>query len=143
MSPRTIASSMQRLVNTRRIQAETTGRLSTMEDPHPRNRLLIVAQDYQFLDTVHGGNQCIQEWQVANSLERLTELVMPAPLAVVVDLELPCALDALNLLGALRVDSRIVLLTSGDLSKHVQARRIAAAIGLDIVGTLQRPLMLA
>lgn len=110
--------------------------------PKP-NRVLIVAEDYQFLDTVHGSSAVIvHEWQVANTLERLTELAVPAPFAIVVDLELPCfdPVDALNLLGALRVESRIVLLTGGDPRKLANAKRVAAALNLDVAGTLERPL---
>lgn len=112
--------------------------------PH-RNRVVIVAEDYQFLDTVHGsGAAIVQEWQVANTLERLRALAVPAPLAIVVDLEAPSfdAIDALYLLGSPRTDSRIVLLTGGDVRKLANAQRAAAAMGLEVAGTLERPLMM-
>jgi hypothetical protein len=52
-----------------------------------RNRVLIVAEDYQFLDTIYGaGPAIVHEWHVADSLQRLRELADPAPLAVVIDL---------------------------------------------------------
>ena len=110
-----------------------------------RNRVLIVAEDYQFLDTFHaGGAAVVQEWQVANTLERMTALAVPAPLAVVVDLEAPSfdAIDALKLLAELKVDSRIVLLSGGDPRKLANAKRVAAAVGLEVAGTLERPLMM-
>lgn len=110
-----------------------------------RNRVLIVAEDYQFLDTLNGaGALIVHEWQVVNSLDRVTALAVPAPLAIVVDLEVPCfdPLDVLNLLGALRVQSRIVLLAGSDLRKLTNAKRVAATLGLEVAGTFQRPLML-
>lgn len=113
--------------------------------PPKLNRVLIVADDYQFLDTVHAsGPAIVQEWQVANSLERLTALSAPAPLAIVVDLEASSfdAIDALNLVGSQRVASKIVLLTGGDMRKLSNATRTAAALALDVTGTLQRPLMM-
>jgi EAL domain-containing protein (putative c-di-GMP-specific phosphodiesterase class I) len=110
-----------------------------------RNRVLIAAEDYQFLDTVHAfGATSVQEWQVANTLERLLSLVEPAPLAIVVDLDAPCfnAIDVLEMLGAMRVESRIVLLSGNDLRKLANAQRTAAAVGLEVAGTLERPLMM-
>jgi len=110
-----------------------------------RNRVLIAAEDYQFLDTVHAfGATPVQEWQVANTLERLLSLVEPAPLAIVVDLDAPCfdSIDVLEMLGAMRVDSRIVLLSGNDLRKLTNAQRTAAAVGLEVAGTLERPLMM-
>lgn len=110
-----------------------------------RNRVLIAAEDYQFLDTVHAfGSTPVQEWQVANTLERLLELVEPAPLAIVVDLEAGCfdAIDVLEMLGSMRVESRIVLLSGSDLRKLANAQRMAAAVGLEVAGTLERPLMM-
>lgn len=109
------------------------------------NRVLIVADDYQFLDTVHAsGPTIVQEWQVANSLERLTALSVPSPLAIVVDLEASSfdAIAALNLLGSQGVASKIVLLTGGDMRRLSNATRTAAALALDVAGTLQRPLVM-
>lgn len=110
-----------------------------------RNRVVIVADDYQFLDTVHGpGAANVQEWQVANTLERLGELIVPAPLAVVIDLEMPGIdpVDALNLLSSTGAPSRVVLLTGADLRKLATAKRIAETLSLEIAGTLERPLMM-
>ncbi len=109
------------------------------------SRVLIVADDYQFLDTFHaGGAVVVQEWQVANSLERIAALAVPAPLAIVLDLEASSvtAADVLNLLADLKVDSRIVLLTGGDLRKLTNAQRAAATVGLEVVGILERPMMM-
>ncbi len=110
------------------------------------NRVVIVADDYQFLDTLHGPSAAIiQEWQVANTLERLAELVIPAPLAVVIDLEAPAIdpVDALNLLNATRATSKVVFLTGTDLRKLANAKRIAESLTLEVAGTLQRPLMMS
>lgn len=109
------------------------------------SRVLIVADDYQFLDTFHaGGAAVVQEWQVANTLERIAALAVPAPLAIVLDLEASSvdAVDVVNLLADLKVDSRIVLLTGGDLRKLTNAKRAAATLGLEVVGTLERPMMM-
>ncbi len=111
-----------------------------------RNRVVIVADDYQFLDTVHGPSAAIvQEWQVANTLERLAELVVPAPLAVVIDLEAPGfdPIDALQLLETTKATSKIVLLTGIDLRKLVNAKRVAENLSLEVAGTLERPLMMS
>ena len=111
-----------------------------------RNRVVIVADDYQFLDTVHGPSAAIvQEWQVANTLERLAELVVPAPLAVVIDLEAPGLdpVDALQLLETTKATSKIVLLTGTDLRKLANAKRIAENLSLEVAGTLERPLMMS
>ena len=110
-----------------------------------RNRVVIVADDYQFLDTLTGPSAAIvQEWQVANTLERLAEFVTPAPLAVVIDLEAPGfdPVDALTLLESTRAASKIVLLTGPDLRKLANAKRIAENLSLEIAGTLERPLMM-
>ena len=110
-----------------------------------RNRVVIVADDYQFLDTVHGPSAAIvQEWQVANSLERLAELVVPSPLAVVIDLEAPAIdpVDALNLLNSTRSTAKVVLLTGTDLRKLATAKRVAENLSLEVAGTLERPLMM-
>lgn len=107
------------------------------------NRVLIVAEDYQFLDTFHaGGAAIVQEWQVANTLERVAALAIPAPLAIVLDLEAPgiVATEVLDLLAQLKVQSRIVLLTGGDLRALSDAQRLAATAGLEVAGTLERPL---
>lgn len=112
---------------------------------HPNNqRVLIAAEDYQFLDTVHASAALVREWQVANTLERLAALADPAPLAIVVDLEASCfdAIDALELLGSMRVESRIVLLAGSDLRKLANAKRTLSAVGLEVAGTLERPLMM-
>jgi EAL domain-containing protein (putative c-di-GMP-specific phosphodiesterase class I) len=111
-----------------------------------RNRVVIVADDYQFLDTLHGSSAAIvQEWQVANTLERLAELVIPAPLAVVIDLEAPGIdpIDALNLLNATRASSKLVLLAGSDLRKLANAKRVAESLSLEVAGTLERPLMMS
>ena len=110
-----------------------------------KNCVLIAAEDYQFLDTVHAsGATAVQEWQVANALERLVTLAEDAPLAIVVDLEAACfnAIDVLEMLGSMRVTSRIVLLSGPDLRKLANAQRTAAAVGLEVAGTLERPLMM-
>ena len=110
-----------------------------------RNRVVIVADDYQFLDTVHGPSAAIvQEWQVANTLERLAELVVPAPLAVVIDLEAPGIdpVDALNLLNSTRSTAKVVLLTGTDLRKLATAKRVAENLSIEVAGTLERPLMM-
>lgn len=111
-----------------------------------RNRVVIVADDYQFLDTLHGPSAAIiQEWQVANTLERLAELVICAPLAIVIDLEAPGIdpVDVLNLLNSTRATSKLVLLTGTDLRKLANARRIAENLSLEVAGTLERPLMMS
>jgi EAL domain-containing protein (putative c-di-GMP-specific phosphodiesterase class I) len=110
-----------------------------------RNRVVIVADDYQFLDTVHGPSAAIvQEWQVANTLERLAELAIPAPLAVVIDLEAPGIdpVDALTLLDSTRSTAKVVLLTGADLRKLATAKRVAENLSLEVAGTLERPLMM-
>ena len=110
-----------------------------------RNRVVIVADDYQFLDTVHGPSATIvQEWQVASTLERLAELVVPAPLAVVIDLEAPGIdpVDALTLLNSTRSTAKVVLLTGPDLRKLVTSKRVAENLSLEVAGTLERPLMM-
>ncbi|HSC08410.1 MAG TPA: EAL domain-containing response regulator [Steroidobacteraceae bacterium] len=111
-----------------------------------RNRVVIVADDYQFLDTLTGPSAAIvQEWQVANTLERLAEFLIPAPLAVVIDLEAPGfdPVDALTLLESTRAASKIVLLTGPDLRKLANAKRVAENLSLEIAGTLERPLMMS
>ncbi len=111
-----------------------------------RNRVVIVADDYQFLDTLHGPSAAIiQEWQVANTLEGLAELVIPAPLAVVIDLEARGIdpIDTLNLLSSTRATSKVVLLTGADLRKLAHAKRIAENLSLEVAGTLERPLMMS
>jgi EAL domain-containing protein (putative c-di-GMP-specific phosphodiesterase class I) len=110
-----------------------------------RNRVVIVADDYQFLDTVHGPSAAIvHEWQVANTLERLAELVVPAPLAVVIDLETPGIdpLDALKLLHSTRSTAKVVLLTGADLRKLAISKRVAENLSLEVAGTLERPLLM-
>jgi EAL domain-containing protein (putative c-di-GMP-specific phosphodiesterase class I) len=109
------------------------------------NRVVIVADDYQFLETLHGPSASIvQEWQVANTLERLTELLDLAPLAIVIDLETPGIdpVDALNLLNSTRSTAKIVLLTGPDLRKLATSKRVAENLSLEIAGTLERPLMM-
>jgi EAL domain-containing protein (putative c-di-GMP-specific phosphodiesterase class I) len=111
-----------------------------------RNRVVIVADDYQFLDTLSGPSAAIvQEWQVANTLERLAAFVVPPPLAVVIDLEAPGfdPVDALTLLESTRTASKIVLLTGADLRKLANAKRVAENLSLEIAGTLERPLMMS
>jgi EAL domain-containing protein (putative c-di-GMP-specific phosphodiesterase class I) len=111
-----------------------------------RNRVVIVADDHPFLDTAHGPSAAIvQEWQVANTLDRLAELVIPAPLAVVIDLEAPGLdpVDALSLIESTRVATRIVLLTGTDLRKLANAKRVAETLSLEVAGTLERPLMMS
>jgi EAL domain-containing protein (putative c-di-GMP-specific phosphodiesterase class I) len=111
-----------------------------------RNRVLIAAEDYQFLDTVHTSRAApVQEWQIASTLERLIPLTTPAPFAIVVDLEAASfdALDVLEMFGSMRLQSHIVLLNGTDLRKLADARRVAAAVGLEIAGTLERPLMMS
>lgn len=106
------------------------------------NRVVIVADDYQFLDTVHGPTAAIvQEWQIANTLERLAELVMVAPLAVVIDLEAPGidAVAALHLLKSTRSTHLVVLLTGTDRRKLRTAQRLCATAGLEVAGALERP----
>jgi EAL domain-containing protein (putative c-di-GMP-specific phosphodiesterase class I) len=111
-----------------------------------RNRVVIVADDYQFLDTLHGPSAAIiQEWQVAKTLEQLAEFAIPAPLAVVIDLEAPGIdpVDVLSLLDATKATSKIVLLTGTDLRKLANARRVAENLSLEVAGTLERPLMMS
>ena len=111
----------------------------------PGNRVLIVAEDYQFLDTIHGaGPAIVHEWQVASTLQSLQELVNPTPLAIVIDLEAPGfdAVQALELLARLRLQSQIVLLKGGDVRKLSNAMRAASALSLEVAGTLERPLMM-
>ena len=73
------------------------------------------------------------------------ELVEPPPLAIVVDLEAACfnPIDLLEFLGSMQINSRIVLLSGHDLSKLANAQRTAAVVGLNIAGTLERPLALS
>jgi EAL domain-containing protein (putative c-di-GMP-specific phosphodiesterase class I) len=110
-----------------------------------RNRVLIVAEDYQFLDTLYGGGAIVTEWHVVDSLARLQELVSPAPLAVVIDLQARSidSVQALELLASLHITSRIVLLNGGDMRKLSHALRAATALSLDVAGTLERPLMMS
>jgi EAL domain-containing protein (putative c-di-GMP-specific phosphodiesterase class I) len=113
-------------------------------EPAP-NRVVLVAEDYQFLDTFYGaGPAIVHEWQVASSLQELQELAHPQPLAIVIDLETPGieAAQFLGLIGSLHLQSRIVLLKGGDLRKLSNAMRAATALGLDVVGTLDRPLQM-
>ena len=111
-----------------------------------RNRVLIVAEDYQFLDTLYGaGPAIVHEWHVADSLQRLRELADPAPLAVVIDLQAPGidSVQALELLANLRIAAQVVLLKGGDMRKLSNALRAATALSLDVAGTLERPLMMS
>ena len=111
-----------------------------------RNRVVIVADDYQFLETLHASSiATIQEWQVANRLEELAELVTAATLAVVIDLEAPGIdpADVLNLLDATKSTSKVVLLTGTDLRKLANAKRLAENLSLEVAGTLERPLMMS
>jgi EAL domain-containing protein (putative c-di-GMP-specific phosphodiesterase class I) len=111
-----------------------------------RNRVLIVAEDYQFLDTLYGaGPAIVHEWHVANSLQCLRDLADPPPLAVVIDLEAPGidSVQALELLANLHIAARVVLLKGGDMRKLSNALRAATALALDVAGTLERPLMMS
>jgi EAL domain-containing protein (putative c-di-GMP-specific phosphodiesterase class I) len=111
-----------------------------------RNRVVIGADDYQFLDTLSGSSAAtVQEWQVANTLERLAQFLVPAPLAVVIDLEVPGfdPVDALTLLESTKTASKLVLLTGTDLRKLATAKRVAENLSLEVAGTLERPLMMS
>jgi hypothetical protein len=110
-----------------------------------RKSVLIAADQYQFLDTVFGTTAATrQEWQVANSLERLRELAAPTPLAIVVDLEASCFsyTQVLSLLGSMRIDAPIILLAGVDIDQPEQAKQLAKSLSLDVTGTLRRPLIM-
>jgi len=110
-----------------------------------RPPILIAAEEYQFLDTVYGSTPAtVQEWQVANNLERLRELAALSPLAIVVDLEAACFshTDVLNLLGSMRISAPIVLLAGPDIDKREQAKQVASSLSLNVAGTLRRPLIM-
>ncbi len=110
-----------------------------------RPTILIAADQYQFLDTVFGTTAAtLQEWHVANSLERLRQLAAPTPLAIVVDLEAACFsyTDVLDLLASMRVTAPIVLLAGADIDQREQAKQLASSLSLNVAGTLRRPLIM-
>lgn len=110
-----------------------------------RPPILIAAEQYQFLDTVFGTTAAtLQEWKIANSLERLRELATEPSLAIVVDLEAACFsyTDVLNLLASMRVNVPIVLLAGADIDRREQARQLASSLSLNVAGTLRRPLIM-
>jgi sensor c-di-GMP phosphodiesterase-like protein len=101
--------------------------------------------DYSFLDTIHSsGPSVVHEWLVANSRERLIELTEPPPFAVIVDLAARSmeAAEALYLLGAVAISSKVVLLSNGDADALANAYSIGSKMSLAMAGTLPRPLMM-
>ena len=119
--------------------------LEILEGHRDRNRVIIVADDYQFLDTIHStGPAVAHEWLVANSRERLIELTEPPPYAFIVDLAARSieSAEALYLLGALSISSKVVLLSNDDPDKLANALAIGSKMSLAIAGTLPRPLLM-
>jgi len=119
--------------------------LEILEGHADRSRVIVVADDYSFLDTIHSsGPSVVHEWLVANSRERLIELTEPPPFAVIVDLAARNmeAAEALYLLGALSVSSKVVLLSNGDADALANAHSIGSKMSLAMAGTLPRPLMM-
>jgi hypothetical protein len=111
----------------------------------PPRPILIVADSYQFLDTVCGTTPAtLQEWRVADNLERLETYLTQSPLAVVVDLEArrfdPIA--ALELLHAQAVSAPLVMLSGPDTSRLSAAKHWADSHALNVTGTLRRPLIM-
>ena len=119
--------------------------LEILEGHRDRKRVIIVADDYQYLDTLHTrGPQVVHDWLVANSRERLIELTEPPPFAVVVDLAAHSIepTDALYILSTLAIKSKIVLLSSGDEDALANALAIGSKLLLTVAGTLPRPLVM-
>ncbi len=117
---------------------------SAAESLRPQlGRIVIIADDYQFLDTTHvGGPASPHEWVIPRSREHFVELTEPPPVAVVVDLGARSLdpIEILYLLGALSLKTKVVLLSGADAKMLANARSIGATVSLDIAGTLPRPL---
>src|SRR5688572_6662671 len=110
-----------------------------------RNRVVIVADDHQFLDTMHGV-VISYEWVLANTRERLLELteVPPMPLAFVVDLQMQSMdpLRVLELIGSMNLPAKIFLLQGADMRVLSKAKSLGANLALNIAAIVPRPLML-
>ncbi len=116
--------------------------LTTEPTPVP-GRVIVVADDCRFLDTVHAdGPPLIHEWAVARSREHFVELTEPPPLAVILDLDARSvdAVEILYLLGALSLPAKVVILDNGDAAALANARSVAKTVAADVIGTLTRPL---
>jgi hypothetical protein len=111
----------------------------------PHRPVVIVADQYQFLDTVCGTTPAtLQPWYLARTLDRLREFVTATPLAIVVDLEATSVAyaEALALLGSMAVAAPVVLLAGADIDTRDGAKALAKTLSLEVAGTLRRPLIM-
>ena len=126
-----------------------TERAAAYDDPlrasliSARPRIILVADDCRFLQGMHDDDPAnIYEWAVAKSREHFVELTEPPPLAVVVDVEAKGVdpIDALFLLSALSLKTKVVLVHGGDPVPLAHARETANTASADVIGTLPRPI---
>jgi EAL domain-containing protein (putative c-di-GMP-specific phosphodiesterase class I) len=126
-----------------------TERAATYADPLRTShfsagpRIVLVADDYKFLQGMRDDDPAhVYAWSVAKSREHFVELSEPPPLAVVIDVESKNIdpIDALYLLSALSLKTKVVLLHGGDSTALAHARETANTASVDVIGTLARPI---
>jgi len=114
-----------------------------LPDASAPRRIIVVADDYEFLDTVQVGSKAVTyECVIPRTREDFVALSEPPPSAVVVDLDARCVdpIEILYILGALSLDTKVVLLAGRDPRALANAKSVGATVSLDIAGTLPPPL---
>lgn len=94
-------------------------------DASALRRIIVVADDYEFLDTVQLGSTAVTyECVIPRTREDFVALTGPPPFAVVVDLDARILdpVEILYILGALSLDTKVVLWRAG-IRKRSRTRR--------------------
>ena len=86
------------------------------------------------------------EVSVTTSVDAFRALVVDtAPYVVALDLQMPDVdgIELLRFLGEERCPAKILLISGGDVRVLATARRLGEAHGLDMLGAMQKPIMVA